>query len=109
MIYKHLGQRRQVTGTESDAGYIRSSGQVEHRIECDPGPAPMRCNTMKNCVHVWAPAESDTRFGGGGIYPNLTKVIVPGSWQMPPQLAWIPLNQNTILYLTKMTTGPVNS
>ncbi|POS69707.1 hypothetical protein DHEL01_v211897 [Diaporthe helianthi] len=35
MIYKHLGQRRQVTGTESDAGYIRSSGQDNTKGSCE--------------------------------------------------------------------------
>lgn len=51
MIYKHLGQRRQVAGIESDAGRIRSSGKVEHRIEnvtlaqprCDATPRDAVC------------------------------------------------------------------
>jgi len=44
--------------TESDAGCIRSAGQVEHR---------MRCNTEGCCVHVWAPAESRTWRRGASI------------------------------------------
>lgn len=51
MIYKHLGQRRQVAGIESDAGCIRTSGKVEHRIEnATLAQAPVRCNTKGCCV-----------------------------------------------------------
>lgn len=76
MIYKHLGQRRQVAGIESDAGCIRTSGKVEHRIEnatLAPSPGAMQHQGML-CVPVWAPAES-SRLLGGCIYLDDTKAV----------------------------------
>lgn len=83
MIYKHLGQRRQVAGTESDAGCIRSSGQVEHRIEnvtLAQAPDAMQHQGMLCTEYMFGhPPRSRSRLGC--VYPDSPETVAQLSWQ----------------------------
>lgn len=106
MIYKHLGQRRQVAGLESDAGCIRSSGKVEHRIENVTLAQPRSDATPRDAVCTFG-HRREQKQSRGCFHLDNPKAFPLTSWQMP-LLAWIPLNQKMSSKFTKSLTSPAD-